>query len=86
MGFALNFLAPNLPEDLRYLIPNSYGQKPSFMLYDRDIEMMGIVLVALEDIQEEELFLNYRLNPNLELPDWYHSVDPDEDERRWSGD
>ena len=46
----------------------------------------GVALVALRDLEDEELFLNYRLNPNAPggLPSWYSSVDPDEDERRWA--
>jgi hypothetical protein len=45
-----------------------------------------VALVALRDIDNEELFLNYRLNPNAPggLPDWYSSVDLEEDARRWS--
>ena len=86
MGFAFDFLEPDMPEELRYLVPNSYAQKPSFMLYDGDIHMMSIVLVAMEAIEDQELLLNYRLNPNLTLPDWYHPVDIDEDTRRWSSD
>ena len=45
-----------------------------------------VVLVALRDIENEELFLNYRLNPNAPggLPDWYSSVDIEEDQRRWA--
>ena len=45
-----------------------------------------IVLVAMRRLVDEEIFLNYRLNPNtpLGLPSWYSPIDPVEDERRWS--
>jgi hypothetical protein len=47
--------------------------------------MRTIVLVALEDIDtDQELFLNYRLNPALQRPSWYSAVDLKEDLRRWS--
>ena len=86
MGFAFDFTEPDLPDNLQYLVPNSYAQRPSMFLYDRDILMMSIVFVALEAIEDQELLLNYRLNPNLKLPDWYQPVDIDEDTRRWSSD
>ena len=45
-----------------------------------------VALVATRPLQDEELFLNYRLNPNAPsgLPEWYTPVDPDEDARRWA--
>jgi hypothetical protein len=46
----------------------------------------GVVFVALRDLKDEELFLNYRLNPNAPsgLPSWYCPVDAEEDARRWA--
>ena len=45
-----------------------------------------VALVATRPLHDEELFLNYRLNPNAAggLPDWYSSIDEEEDARRWS--
>ena len=34
-------------------------------------------------ICDEELYLNYRLNPRNGYPDWYTPVDREEDMRRW---
>ena len=45
----------------------------------------GLLLVTNRDVRDEELFLNYRLNPTARLPGWYHPVDVDEDHRRWDG-
>lgn len=43
-----------------------------------------VALVAIRDIQNEELFMNYRFNPNAPgLPDWYWDCDPEESSRRW---
>ena len=45
-----------------------------------------VALIATRELSNEELFLNYRLNPNAPsgLPNWYSAVDPEEDSRRWS--
>ena len=43
----------------------------------------GLVLVACRPLEDEELFLNYRLNPEHPCPDWYQHVDIEEDRRRW---
>lgn len=42
-----------------------------------------MAIVALRDITEEELFINYRFNPAIQAPDWYHDCDPQSSERRW---
>ncbi|KAK9812844.1 hypothetical protein WJX72_004622 [[Myrmecia] bisecta] len=46
--------------------------------------MAGLALVALRDLHNEELLLNYRLSPHVARPDWYTPVDADEDNRRWA--
>ena len=76
IGFAFNFMDEEkvFPKDLHYLVPNSYSQKPTILLYDHRIYMMSIIFVALERLDNQELFVNYRLNPNLKLPDWYEPV------------
>ena len=33
--------------------------------------------------EEEELYLNYRLNPRNPYPEWYTPCDKEEDARRW---
>ena len=43
-----------------------------------------LAYVAMRPLCDEELFLNYRLNPRQELPAWYVPVDVEEDNRRWS--
>ena len=43
----------------------------------------GLAFVALRQIQDEEVFLNYRLNPQVQKPAWYAPVDVEEDKRRW---
>lgn len=43
----------------------------------------GIAFVATRELQDEELLLNYRLNPQVQKPEWYIPVDIEEDKRRW---
>lgn len=43
-----------------------------------------LVLVATRALQDEELFLNYRLSNTKRRPEWYAPVDEEEDRRRWS--
>ena len=45
--------------------------------------LKGIALVATQPLKDQELFLNYRLNPQNENPEWYVPVDLDEVKRRW---
>jgi len=40
----------------------------------------------MEGIQDEEVFLNYRLSTHIPRPDWYHTVNIEEDTRRWAMD
>jgi len=52
-----------------------------------DGKVRGLALVALREIEGEEVFVNYRLNPSVlgGLPIWYHPCDEKEDMRRWQG-
>lgn len=43
-----------------------------------------LVLVATRALNNEELFLNYRLSNSKRRPSWYTPVDEEEDRRRWS--
>ena len=43
----------------------------------------GMAFVATRELQDEELLLNYRLNPQVQKPEWYSPVDVEEDKRRW---
>lgn len=42
-----------------------------------------LVLVATRAINDEEIFLNYRLSNSKRRPEWYTPVDEEEDRRRW---
>lgn len=75
----------NFPSDLMYLLPNRYFKEPG-ILFKTAAVMRTIAFVATEDIHDEELFVNYRMNPSNDLPDWYSPVDLEQDKRRWNAD
>ncbi len=74
------------------LVPNAAfrddGVTPSWMWMlaeKRPLAVQSMLFVALSDIAPgEELLVNYRFNPALKLPAWYHPVDVEEDQRRWA--
>jgi len=79
--------------NLRTYIPNDHYKNtavtPSWWwrLTDRSIFVQSLLFVTTRPIRSgEELLVNYRFNPQLSesWPSWYHPVDVDEDERRWS--
>lgn len=44
-----------------------------------------LAFLATRDIQDEEVFINYRYNPNgPQCPSWYHDCDPQSTARRWA--
>ena len=45
--------------------------------------LRGLALISSREVRDEELFLNYRLNPANAYPPWYAPVDVEEDARRW---
>eukprot|EP00890_Picochlorum_soloecismus_P004242 jgi/Picsp_1/4819/NSC_02187-R2_protein len=71
--------------DLRRFIPLVHGKVPD-QKSDEKSELLGVAMVALRPLENEELFLNYRLNPNClqGLPEWYCPIDEEEDSRRWT--
>eukprot|EP00892_Ulva_mutabilis_P011541 jgi/Ulvmu1/875/UM100_0028.1 len=44
----------------------------------------GLALVARRRLEDEELFMDYRLNPNHPRPAWYTPVDALAEQRRWA--
>ena len=73
--------------DLEKHIPNKYHTQPTlFGTINKRAWMHGMVLLAIKDIgDDEELLLNYRINPkSTARPEWYHSCDEKGDERRWA--
>ena len=56
----------------------------SYAIIEANETVQGLALLANRDLQDEELFLNYRLNPSVMRPEWYTPVDEKEDILRWS--
>ena len=50
---------------------------------DDPAPLRALAFVTTRQVADEELFLNYRLNPKNSHPPWYTPVDPEEDRRRW---
>lgn len=73
----------DMPEEFKQYIPNEYFKPPNVLWARDDVTMFGMVCVARRRIKDEELFINYRLNPANPYPDWYAQPDPNEATRRW---
>lgn len=59
--------------------------RPQDLLEGQTGTVSGLALVATRTIRDgEELLQNYRLNPALPRPDWYTSIDPEQERRRWA--
>ena len=71
-------------------IPNTYVKPPMMFgpqAMDRErVSMHGFGLVAARDIENEELFYDYRLSPgeDISYPDWYHICDEEGLRNRWT--
>ena len=74
------------PEDLLPMVPNIYDASPSMLTgtYSPGVAMHSVVLMTSREVADEELFLDYRLSPDIGRPSWYHSPDEEEELRRWS--
>lgn len=47
----------------------------------------SLAIVAARQIENEEVFINYRFNPaSPDLPEWYEDCNPSESKRRWLQD
>lgn len=53
-------------------------------ILSRDACIESLAIVATREIEDEEVFINYRFNPaSPDLPDWYEDCNPSESKRRW---
>jgi hypothetical protein len=72
----LNYTERMKLEDMAQYIPNTYARVPSWQSSFFDPEplvMHGLCLVTRQDVRNEELLYDYRLQSN-ETPDWYSVV------------
>ncbi|GJQ14491.1 hypothetical protein GpartN1_g6282.t1 [Galdieria partita] len=88
MSPAMKVLVPN-----RYLIDEEEQEKEwssniskleDAMHFGKDRKsrvMRGMVIITLRDVENEELFINYRYNPFASHPEWYW--DPSPEETQW---
>jgi hypothetical protein len=76
----------DIDHDVEHLIPNKYAKPPTLLgTPDRSACMYGMCLIALRDVKNEELFVNYRFPPKFKenWPNWYTPVETDDGEKRW---
>mmetsp|Transcript_2072 Transcript_2072/g.3789 ORF Transcript_2072/g.3789 Transcript_2072/m.3789 type:complete len:297 (-) Transcript_2072:231-1121(-) len=75
----------SFPKHLRPYIPNKLVSRTLFNLQPEPLAWSQ-VYVALRDICDEELFVDYRINPDVGYPEWYKPVDEEVARRRWAYD
>ncbi|GLD91639.1 hypothetical protein PINS_up000172 [Pythium insidiosum] len=87
MPFAFDFPPEEPFESPEYqrMIPNSFVEMPSRLaMFGKRALVHGLVFITTAEINDgEELFLNYRYNPNNPFPDWYTPVDLESDREMW---
>lgn len=85
----IDFPADVEHEEVAEFLPNRYpaGFGPTWLgTPDRSCCGYGIGLIASRDVEDEEVFMNYKFNPDAEgLPDWFDGVEGG-DEGRWKED
>ncbi|CAN0093853.1 unnamed protein product, partial [Ectocarpus sp. 12 AP-2014] len=78
------------PERLRPLVPNRYHRAPKALFggkLDQSAMVETVVLVACRGgLHDQEVFMDYRFNPNMPHPDWYSPVDPEATAKMWAVD
>jgi hypothetical protein len=87
----LNFTFDESQDDydlklLQRYVPNTYARPPKFLgpkIVEGHVRMHGLVLITTRDVCNEELFMNYRLNPKGNHPAWYTICDEEENKKRW---
>ena len=84
----LNFTdSMGLDDGLKRYVPNTYAREPKLLgpkAVEGDVFMHGLVLLTTRDVVNEEVFYNYRLNPDGgEIPPWYMACDAEENKNRW---
>lgn len=59
---------------------------PNYTAGEEEVQgpVLGLALVAIQPIRDQELLLNYRLSTHVTRPPWYHAVDAEEEARRWA--
>ncbi|KAF4325049.1 hypothetical protein BBO99_00000606 [Phytophthora kernoviae] len=84
-GFEFPPEEPFTTEEYDALIPNRFVKEPSRLsMFGKRTIVHGLAFIAMANIEDdEELFLNYRYNPDRPLPKWYTPVDIESDRAMW---
>ncbi|KAN0008866.1 hypothetical protein ACTFIU_009532 [Dictyostelium citrinum] len=81
IAYSYNFRT-NFPNHLSHYIPNKTVTEHS-IFNDTSVLRRSLLLIAFKPIKDQEVFLNYRFNPDLPYPNWYKQPDLEEAKRRW---
>ncbi|KAM9980088.1 hypothetical protein ACTFIZ_006342 [Dictyostelium cf. discoideum] len=81
IAYSYNFRS-NFPNHLSHYIPNKTVTEHS-IFNDTSVLRRSLLLIAFKPIKNQEIFLNYRFNPDLPYPNWYKQPDLEEAKRRW---
>lgn len=88
MNVAYNF--PSIETHEHYLSPSKAAYIPNVQserhyLYPIfNCLVPSVVILTTAHVRDEELFMNYRFNPENKNPDWYHQPNDEEAQRRWA--
>lgn len=82
LGFAFD-VPLTVPLEVALSVPNRYLAPPHFFYRHVGCHVRTVAFVSVAHLRDEEVFLNYRYNPRLELPSWYAHADKEEAMRLW---
>jgi len=71
------------PSEFKPYIPHVLHQQKPGYIYGKTCLMPSTVFVTTRLVSDEELFFNYRYNPQNPYPDWFKQPDEKEAQRRW---
>ena len=82
---AYDFSEANTPTPHRPYVPGRL-HSPSDLFHPQSSPLLAVTVLFVTSrvVADEELLLDYRLNPKLPYPAWYSPCDLDEAHRRWS--
>ena len=83
MSFPISWMW-EVEEELVEYIPNEYprGKGPTLLgTVDRSFRMLGVGVMAIRDLEDEEIFIDYKFSKGEGRPKWYEQVE--DGDGRW---
>ena len=85
--YAFDLKFQDYPEEFFQYFPYKYvnESRSSSILYpdDGEVAFRALIVILTKNVENEELYLNYRFNPSNPYPPWYFQPDLEEAKRRW---